>query len=83
MQEAQPEQSCIDDHYEDDEYFTDHNADQKLQMIMLMIALLTMIKFLPGADNGYDYTDDNGDDDDHHYHYDLGRRAESIVGTQT
>ena len=33
-------------------------------MIMLMVALLTMIKFLPGADNGYDYTDDNGDDDD-------------------
>ena len=52
-------------------------------MIMLLIALLTMIKFLPGADNGYDYTDDNGDDDDHHYHYDLGRRAESTVGTQT
>ena len=52
-------------------------------MIMLMIALLTMIKFLPGADNGYDYTDENGDYDDHHYHYDLGRRAESIVGTQT
>ena len=52
-------------------------------MIMLMIALLIMIKFLPGADNGYDYTDDNGDDYDHHYHYDLGRRAESIVGTET
>ena len=33
-------------------------------MIMLMTALLTMIRFLPGADNGYDYTDDNGDDDD-------------------
>ena len=52
-------------------------------MIMLMIALLTIIKFLPVAHNGYDYTDDNGDDDDHHYHYDLGRRAESIVGTET
>ena len=52
-------------------------------MIMLMIALLTMIKFLPGADNGYDYTDEKGDYDDHHYHYDLGRRAESIVGTET
>ena len=48
-----------------------------------MIALLTIIKFLPVAHNGYDYTDDNGDDDDHHYHYDLGRRAESIVGTET
>ena len=30
MQEAQPEQSCIDDHYEDAEYLTDQNTDQIL-----------------------------------------------------
>ena len=45
-----------------------------------MIALLTMIEFLPGADNGYDYTDDNGDDDDHHYHYD-GQKGREYCGT--